>query len=578
MHNQKNLILAIVTSLAILLLWQVFYVTPRLEQVKKQQEMALKAASEHKAAIVKDTADKAEAIVSRESAISSSVRIKIDAPRVHGSISLKGARFDDLTLAKYKVTQKPDSPEVALLAPSNTKDLYFAEFGWVAGDSSIPVPDSDTIWQSQDTVLTQDKPITLFWDNNEGLKFYLTIAIDENYMFSVTRKIENYGQEASSVLPYGIISRTADAEHQTFAILHEGALGVFEGVLHETRWADIKSNKKVEFKQSSNGWLGFTDKYWITAIIPGKDSEGKNNIFDGNFTYYTANGQDRFQADYLGQKYDIAPGTTVNVESRFFAGAKEVNLLDSYAKSFDITLFDRAVDFGSLYFITKPIFKLLALFHAMVGNFGVAILLLTVIIKLIMFPLANKSYRSMNQLKKLQPQVKELQERHKDDKLKANKSIMELYKTEKVNPMSGCMPMLIQIPVFFALYKVLFVTIEMRHAPFFGWIKDLSAPDPTTLFNLFGLINFTPPTMLHVGAWPIIMAFTMYLQQSMNPAPSDPVQAKVMKFLPLIFLFMFASFPAGLVIYWAWNNILSVAQQWMLMKEKPAGKKIAKSK
>lgn len=565
MHSTRNLVFAIVSSILILFLWQYFYVAPRLEQVKKQQEEAIKSANEHKEA-VKKSLPVAENIISREDALATGGRIKISAPRIHGSISLKGARFDDLTLAKYKIAVTDDSPEVILLSPGNTKDLYFAEFGWVSPDKSTLVPDANTIWKSDTTILSPEKPATLSWDNDQGLRFYVTIAIDENFMFTVTSKVENYGQESVSLLPYGILNRTADTHLQSFAILHEGALGVFDGVLSEIRWPDIKEDKKQAFK-SNNGWLGFTDKYWLTAIIPG---QGDN--FDSNFTHFARSGQDRFQADYMGQKHDIAPGAAITVKSHLFAGAKEVGLLDTYAKSLNAPLFDRAVDFGNLYFITKPLFKLLTLFHVLVGNFGIAILLLTVAVKLIMFPLANKSYMSMNQLKVLQPQVKELQDRHKDDKLKANKAIMELYKTERVNPMSGCLPMLIQIPVFFALYKVLFVTIEMRHAPFFGWINDLSAPDPTTLFNLFGLIPWTPPALLHIGAWPLIMAITMYLQQLMNPAPTDPIQAKVMKFLPVMFLFMFASFPAGLVIYWAWNNALSIVQQWLLIK-KVGGKK-----
>jgi YidC/Oxa1 family membrane protein insertase len=560
MDNPKNLVFAIVSSILILFLWQYFYVTPRMEQVKKQQVLSINAANERQTT-VSPIAPAKETLVSREAALSENGRIIIDAPRVHGSISLKGARFDDLTLAKYKITTTKNSPEVMLLSPSNTKNLYFAEFGWVATDKSIPMPNSNTIWSSDSKTLSTEKPVTLFWDNDKGLKFYITIAIDKNYMFEVASKVENYGTNSASLLPYGILSRTADTNHQSFAILHEGGLGVFNGELKELRWSDLKDDKKNTF-DSNNGWLGFTDKYWLTAIMP-----SAGNSFNSNFTHFMRNGQDRFQADYMGQQYDIAPGEQTTFSSLLFAGAKEVNLLDQYSKSFNIPLFDRAVDFGRLYFITNPLFKLLTLFHKLVGNFGVAILLLTVAVKLVMFPLANKSYMSMNMLKKMQPQVKELQEHYKDDKLKANKAIMELYKEEKVNPMSGCLPMIIQIPVFFALYKVLFVTIEMRHAPFFGWISDLSAPDYTTIFNLFGLIPWDPPSMLHIGAWPVIMAITMYFQQKMNPAPTDPVQAKVMKFLPVMFLFMFASFPAGLVIYWAWNNTLSIAQQWLLIRK-----------
>lgn len=558
MHNSKNLIFAIIFSTIILFAWQYFYVNPRLEQVKAQQEKAIAEAKLHEKAVIQATT---ETYVSREEALSAGGRIKIESPSLHGSISLKGARFDDLTLRKYKISVDKESPEVVLLSPGNTQNLYFAEFGWVAGDESIKAPNSNTIWSSADKILTEKNPITLFWDNGQGLKFYITIAIDDNYMFTVKRKVENYGHSAASLMPYGILSRTADTKHESFAILHEGALGVFDGILNETRWKDLLENKTSEYKNTT-GWLGFTDKYWLTAIIP-----DKGNSFDSKFTYFAKDNKDRFQADYIGQQYDVVPGSNIEVSSRMFAGAKEGGMLDTYSKSLDIPLFDHAVDFGRLYFITKPLFMLLTFFHKLVGNFGVAILLLTIVVKLIMFPLANKSYVSMNQLKKMQPQVKEIHEKHKDDKMKANKAVMELYKEERINPMSGCMPMLIQIPVFFALYKVLFVTIEMRHAPFFGWIRDLSAPDHTNIFNLFGLIEWMPPSMLHIGAWPIIMAITMYLQQQMNPAPTDPIQAKVMKFLPLIFVFMFASFPAGLVIYWAWNNALSILQQFVLVKK-----------
>jgi YidC/Oxa1 family membrane protein insertase len=537
-------------------LWQYFYVAPRLEQVKKQQEIALQNAVERKKS--EEIKINNEDIVSREDALAAGGRLKIEAPGLNGSISLKGARFDDLTLAKYKIAPTSDSPNVVLLSPINTKDLYFAEFGWVATDSSVKVPDSNSLWLSDVKTLSPAMPATLSWDNKQGLKFFITISIDENYMFNITNKVENYGERPISLLPYGLLSRTVDTSQKSYAILHEGAIGAFDGALSEIKWDTLKKEKKQELA-GNNGWFGFTDKYWLTSIIP-----DKNSSIESHFTYFSRGTQDRFQADYMGQKLIIEPGAKIAVENHFFAGAKEFDLLDKYAQSLTIPLFDRAVDFGKLYFITKPLFSLLTFFHKLVGNFGIAILLLTVTVKLVMFPLANKSYISMNNLKIMQPRVEEIHKKH-SDKVAANKAIMELYRQEKVNPMSGCLPMLIQIPVFFALYKVFFVTIEMRQAPFFGWIQDLSVPDPTTIFNLFGLISWNPPILLHVGAWPIIMAGTMFLQQQLNPAPSDPVQAKIMKFLPVIFLFMFASFPAGLVIYWAWNNTLSILQQKFLI-------------
>lgn len=564
MPETKNLIFAIILSTAVLFLWQYFYMKPRIEQAQQQQEVALKVAKE------RNISDDAQNVpVSRKDALVSGGRIKIKTPSLHGSIALKGARFDDLTLAKYTITQDKDSPDVVLLSPSNTEQSYFAEFGWLSNNNSFDLPDSSTIWNSNNSTLSPEHPVTLTWENAQGVKFYIHVSVDKNYMFTIKREVANYSGKTIRLTPYGIINRVTDTHHKSFAILHEGALGVFGDGLTEVSWHDLEKNKKYEYS-NGHGWLGFTDKYWLTALIP-----DANNSFDAKLTYFKRNGEDKFQADYLGQTGSIESGSSMETTSYFFAGAKEGNLIDKYATSLSIPLFDRAVDFGMLYFITKPLFKLLTFFHKLVGNFGIAIILLTVTVKLIMFPLANKSYVSMHMLKKLQPQVSEIHKRYTDDKIRANKEIMELYKNERVNPMSGCLPMLIQIPVFFALYKVLFVTIEMRHAPFFGWIKDLSEPDPTTIFNLFGLIDWAPPTLLHIGAWPIIMAITMFLQQKMSPAPADPIQAKVMKLLPVIFVFMFASFPAGLVIYWAWNNILSITQQWIITRKLGNNKRVA---
>jgi YidC/Oxa1 family membrane protein insertase len=567
MQDTRNLIFAIVLSTLILFCWQYFYAGPRLIEAQKQAELLHSKIEASKPAAVNlnKTSQETDVTVPQErtDVIKKESRIQINTPKLHGSISLKGARFDDLTLAEYKETEAPDSKEVALLSPTGSEGVYFAEFGWISADKNTSVPDSQTIWHSKDTTLEVGKPVTLSWDNNAGLKFITTISVDDNYMFQITRRIENYGKASESVLPYGILNRAAPIAHKSFYILHEGALGVFDGVLNEVRYKDMKENKKQEIN-SKNGWLGITDKYWLTAIIP-----DQNSSFSTNFNYFHINDQDRFQTDYLGQKYNIEQGQSIETTSHLFAGAKKLSLLEKYSKDLNIALFDRAVDFGNLYFITKPLFKLLTYFHHLLGNFGLAILLLTISIKLLMFPLANKSYVSMHHLKRLQPQILEVKEHYKNDKAQLNKNIMELYKTEKVNPMAGCLPLLIQIPIFFALYKVLFITIEMRHAPFYGWIKDLSAPDPTSIFNLFGLIPFNPPAMLMVGAWPVIMGITMIMQQRMNPQPADPVQAKVMKMLPFIFVFLFNTFPAGLIIYWAWNNTLSVLQQWVITRQLP---------
>lgn len=570
-YDTKNLVIALILSTAILFGWQYFYAEPKLKEAQKYQQ-AMKQKEAEKAAIVANNTSANTAaeentpdvvLHDRKEIIKEAGRIKISNGKLHGSILLQGARFDDLTLAEYKLVDTPEGEEVVLLSPSGSKRVYFAEFGWVAGDNETIVPDSQTIWYSDDKTLTQEHPVTLSWDNNDGLKFFIDIALDENYMFQITRRVESYGSKSAAILPYGILNRTREHHDKNFYILHEGALGVLDGVLSEVRFDDLKKEKKQEFK-NSRGWIGITDKYWLTALIP-----DKSNSFDVNYKYFYKNDQDRYQVDFLGNKQDIEPGKSLVTTDHFFAGAKKLSLLDNYVKTLDIELFDRAVDFGWLYFITKPIFKLLTYFHALLGNFGLAILMLTVVLKLLLFPLANKSYVSMHHLKRLQPQIVELKDRYKNDKVGMNKAVMELYREEKVNPMAGCLPLLIQIPVFFALYKVLFITIEMRHAPFYGWITDLSAPDPTSIFNLFGLLPFTPPHMLMIGVWPLIMCFTMWLQQKMNPQPADPVQAKVMKMLPFIFLFLFATFPAGLVIYWAWNNILSILQQWVITRRLP---------
>ncbi|MCE3232363.1 MAG: rane protein insertase YidC [Rickettsiaceae bacterium] len=563
MQDSKNLILAIVISTAILFSWQHFYAGPKVAEAQKQAELARKSQQQTTDIAPEIKIEQAPVIEDRSTIIKKTDRVIITTDKLHGSIAAKGLRFDDLTLAEYKETTAPDSKEVVLLSPSSTTNVYFAEFGWLAANHDTKVPTRDTTWHSDKKTLTSKEPVTFSWDNNEGLKFYVTISIDENYMFKISRKVENYGSKTASLLAYGTLSKGITDAHKPFYILHEGPLGVFNSTLDEITYEDLKDEKKREVK-SAKGWFGITDKYWLTAIIP-----DKTNSFDTNFNYYYLNNRDRYQADYLGSKSDITPGQKMEATEYLYAGAKKLSLFDAYAKELNIDLFDHAVDFGRLYFITKPIFKLLTFFNHLLGNFGLAILLLTVAIKALMYPLANKSYTSMHHLKRLQPQLVALKEQYKNDKAGMNKAVMDLYKTEKVNPMAGCLPILVQIPIFFALYKVLFITIEMRQAPFYGWIKDLSMPDPTSIFNLFGLLPFTPPHILMIGAWPIIMGITMIIQQKMNPAPTDPVQAKVMQLLPFIFVVMFASFPAGLVLYWAWNNALSILQQWFITRRLP---------
>ena len=516
----------------------------------------------------------ATAFKPRAAALTESPRIEIHTDRLLGTISLIGGRIDDLTLANYRETVNPTSPQIVLLNPPGTDNAYYADFGWLAAkDAALDLPVATTRWTADGGPLTVDHPVSLSWDNGQGLVFTRTIALDRNFMFTVTDAVKNQGKAAVKLYPYGRIRRVGTPPLAGYAILHEGLLGVLDGSLRETKYSAVPKEGSLEF-DSTGGWLGITDKYWLVALAPDqatpihvnflRDKEADKDVYLTNFADAGA--------------VNVAPGSSASSLTRLFAGAKEVHLLAGYRDQLGIPLFERAVDFGYLWFLTKPIFYLLDFLYQVIGNFGLAILAMTICVRLLMFPLANKSFRAMNKMKKLTPLMTELRERHKDDKQRLNQEMMQLYKREKVNPAAGCLPVLVQIPVFFCLYKVLFVTIEMRHAPFFGWIKDLSAPDPTTWINLFGLLPWHLPDFTGVpfvggivaaiaalGVWPIIMGLTMFLQQKMNPPPPDPVQAKIFMFLPIIFTFTLARFPAGLVIYWSWNNLLSISQQRYLM-------------
>ena len=571
--EQRNLLLAIVVSVGILIGFQYLFeklrpppVTPA---VPTQTAPAPNTAAPGTAApgapgtVAPATGAAAPGAETREQAIAEQPRVRINTPRLHGSVALTGGRIDDLTLATYHETVDPKSPEVVLLWPKATKDPYFAEFGWVAGTSGTKVPGPDTQWTASGGPLTPTQPLTLTWDNGAGLTFTRTIAIDENYMFTVRDAVRNGGSTPVNLLPYALISRTGTPQVGGYYILHEGMIGELGGSLREVKYSSIETGKPIDYN-STGGWLGFTDKYWLTALVPSQEDAVK-----ARFTHVVESGVDRYQSDYLGSQITVPADGTAATSTRFFAGAKEVNLLDAYAAS-GIPHFDLAIDFGWFYFLTKPIFKTLQFFYELLGNFGLAILLLTLIIKLLFFPLANKSYAAMSKMKLLQPEMQKIRERFPDDKARQQQEIMAMYKKVGANPLAGCLPIVIQIPVFFSLYKVLFVTIEMRHAPFFGWIHDLSAPDPTSFANLFGLIPFTPPEFLMIGAWPLLMGVTMYLQQKLNPQPVDPVQARMFMMLPIVFTYMLSAFPAGLVIYWAWNNLLSIAQQWAIMHRQGA--------
>ena len=579
MQNKRNYFIAIALSVLIVLAWQFLYMNPRIE-AQRQAEQAM-LAEQAKTTPAQDTAatttadpaagtvsgalpggTQASATASREDAIAKSARVTIDTPALSGSINLTGARFDDLKLKGYRETVKADSPTIALFNPADTKDGYFTELGYIGGEGAASVPGPATVWTlSEGDKLTQATPVTLSYTNDAGLTFNRKISVDEHYMFVVEDTISNTGTSAASVAPYGRITRYNKPSTPSVYVLHEGFLGVVgaDGGLIEEKYSAIEEEAIANAK-ATGGWLGITDKYWAAALVP-----PQTLAFESRFSHFT-DGQPRFQADYKNDAVSIAPGQSATVKNLVFAGAKEVPVVDNYATAYSIPKFDRLIDWGWFYFITKPMFTMMDYFYRLVGNFGVAILLTTIVVKLLFFPLASKQYASMANMKRMQPKMEELKAKFGDDKMALQQAMMELYKTEKINPVAGCWPVLLQIPVFFALYKVIYVTIEMRHAPFFGWIQDLSAPDPTTFINLFGLLPFDGPTFLHLGVWPIIMGITMFLQMRMNPTPPDPTQAMLFTWMPLVFTFMLASFPAGLVIYWAWNNTLSILQQALIMK------------
>ncbi|MDE1931342.1 MAG: membrane protein insertase YidC [Alphaproteobacteria bacterium] len=577
--DQRNLIIAIAISIAILIGFQYFgeqffpAPTPPAKTASTANAPAAKPGASATAPSVVGEAK----VAPRAQVLASTPRVAIDTPRLAGSINLIGGRIDDLTLRTYHETTDPKSAEIVLLAPDGSEHPYFLQFGWLAASPNVKVPGPETRWTASGGALTPSHPIDLTWDNGAGLKFTRHIAVDSQYMFTVTDHVTNSGAAAVKLSPYVVDVRKGEPEVSHTYLLHEGPIGVTDGKLHDGsclfllgcdpfNYDEMKKHAHVQFP-TTGGWFGFTDKYWLTSLIPLQTAS-----VTAELQYGKVGGVDIYQADYIGAARDIAPGASVTEESRAFAGAKVLNVLEGYESQDGIPNFDRAIDFGWFYWITKPIFLALGFFYKLIGNFGLAILLLTVLIKLVFFPLANKSYRAMSKMKKLQPEMQKLREKYGDDKQKLNQEMMALYKRVGANPMAGCLPIVIQIPVFFSLYKVLYVTIEMRHAPFYGWIHDLSAPDPTSFVNLFGWLPYVPPdvSFLHIGAWPLIMGVTMFLQQKLNPQPPDPIQAKMFMVLPIVFTFMLAQFPAGLVIYWSWNNLLSIAQQWAIMRRSGA--------
>lgn len=552
MNDQKNVIIAFVLSMGVLLGYNYFVETPK---AKQQTELAKVSTAQTPVEI-----QKVDELIPRAQALEVGSRIKVTAPKISGSINLTGARFDDISLIDYHETTDPKSPNISLLSPKKSKHAYFVDFGWISGTTNQPMPTVDTVWKTSNSELTDKQPITLTWNNGHGLTFVRTISIDPEYMFTVSDKVENKSSETVKLNAYGQITRIGKPQTGGYYILHEGPIGVLNGKLVEVDYDKLK-DKGPQEHPSTGGWLGITDKYWLVSLIP----DQKTAYLD-KFKEQTINGVDRYLAESISPEYDVTAGQSLSITQHLFAGAKKLKLLDAYEEKLGFDKFDLAIDFGWFYFLTKPLFYVLDYLYKLLGNIGLAILVLTVFFKAAMFPLANKSYRSMSRMKALQPKMEALKQRYGDDKMRLNQELMELYKKEKINPMAGCLPMLIQAPVFFCLYKVLFVTLEMRHAPFYGWIHDLSAPDPTSVFNLFGLLSFTPPSFLMIGAWPLIMGATMMLQQKLSPQPADPAQAKAMMIMPIMMTVLLASFPAGLVIYWAWNNVLSIVQQWWIMR------------
>jgi YidC/Oxa1 family membrane protein insertase len=591
MGDQKNMILAIALSAVVLFGWNYFFGIPQMQKQREQQQQqqtapAPNAGTPSSAPMAPGSAPQGSApsagppgvpqagapatgpqVITREAAFAAGPRIAIDTPALKGSIALKGARIDDLALAQYHETIDPRSSAIVLLAPSGTEHPFYADFGWSAPGGNTKVPGSDTVWRQEGSgALAVDHPVTLVWDNGEGLEFRRTLSVDDKYLFTGKDEVVNKSDKPVALSPWALISRHGTPPTSGYYILHEGLIGVMGDQGEQTEKYDKIAEKKEESWKVTNAWLGFTDKYWAAALLP--DTKA---AVTARFSAGTIGNQKTYQTDYLLDARTVAPGATGTADFRLFAGAKEVATLNGYDKELSLNRFELLIDWGIFYYITKPMFKAIDFFYHQVGNFGLAILIVTLLIKIIFLPLANKSYASMAKMKAVQPEMTAIRERYADDKMKQQQALMDLYKKEKINPLAGCLPIAVQIPVFFSLYKVLFITIEMRHAPFYGWIHDLSAPDPTNVFTLFGLIPWDPTALpflgsyLHLGFWPLIMGITMFFQMKLNPPPPDPTQKMIFDWMPLIFTFMLAGFSSGLVIYWAWNNTLSVTQQAFIM-------------
>ncbi len=557
--DKRNLLIFMVLAVVVYFAYDHFILQPKVAAMRAQQEQKAQDVAQF------DLINPPVAERPRAEILADRPRLSIETEKLAGTIDLKGARIDDISLRQHFVTKEREK-SITVMSPAGSPHPRYAEIGWVAADSSNPVPDKNTQWrlQGMQKSLTPDTPLTLVWNNGKGLTFERTYAIDENYVISVSQRVSNALDRPVTLHPYALIAQRGKPENfEGRSISHEGPIGYIHKELFELKYKKMAEEPAME-QNAVKGWIGITEKYWLTAFLPEQEGDKKFR-----FIYKPGQGSEGkplYQVDILGPARTLEPGGEVSETIRVFTGAKEVKLLEKYEKDYGIAHFDLAVDFGMWYFLTKPFFYILDLFFKWTGNFGIAIIMLTFLLRLAVFPLANKSYKSFAGLKKISPQMQELREKYGDDKEKLQAGLVELYQREKVNPAAGCLPILFQIPIFFALYKVLYISIEMRHAPFFGWIQDLSARDPTSVFNLFGLIPWDPPSFLMIGAWPCLMLSGMLLQRCMTPPPQDKMQAQMMAMLPFIMTYILSQFAAGLVIYWTVSNFLSILQQYIIMR------------
>jgi YidC/Oxa1 family membrane protein insertase len=554
MNDNNNFFLAIGISIMILMGFHWFYEVPKQRAAQSQAQASAIIKTEH--------IEEAPAVLkSRGEIIAVNKRITLENKNLHGSINLKGGRFDDITLINYRETTDAASPEIVLLSPTGSNEdhpAYYAEFGWLGNDAAIKLPTAETEWQSDTNKLTPEKGITLHWDNGQGLRFERKISLDDKYLFTVTETVKNTSSANVTLVPYSLVSRHGLPAHVKVSTSHEGLTAVLDGQLREKDYKKLKDEPLTTYT-SKGGWIGMADVYWFTGIIP-----DQNDTLTARFLFSTVNGQNRYQTDIKSDAVVVNAGADITKTYHVFAGAKEVSTLEAYGEALKAPMLDKAVDFGWFYLIAKPFFHVIDWLGKSFGNYGLAIIAFTILLRLIFFPLSEASYRSMARMKELQPEMNRIKERFSNDPVKMNEEVSKLYQKEKINPLSGCLPMLIQIPVFFALYKVLLIAIEMRHAPFYGWIHDLSAADPSNIFNLFGLLPFTTPDFLHLGAWPLLMGITMFIQQKLTPPQADKTTQQVFTLMPIMFTFLFASMSAGLVIYWTLSNVLAIAQQVLI--------------